>query len=188
MAIREPGSTQAISDTGPLISIFQSNSLDVVTTLLPVIHIPQACADELAKHGWKEALQLSNSRIQIHALSDKEKEAAWSIAQRIAAHAMSGDPEPAHHLGEAQAIVLATRPEYASDVLLIDELAARAVAQDIGLALSGFPGVLLVAAQEGLLSAEEVKERLETCRRQGTHYSKALIKQVYSAAKEGERG
>lgn len=32
-AIREPGATHAISDTGPLISVFQSDSLELVTTV-----------------------------------------------------------------------------------------------------------------------------------------------------------
>ena len=54
MTIRQPGVTHAISDTGPLISIFQSNSLDLVTTLLPAIHIPIACEEELIRHGWGE--------------------------------------------------------------------------------------------------------------------------------------
>ena len=62
---------------------------------------------------------------------------------------------PDNHLGEAQAMALAPGPEFANDVLLLDELAARAVAEEIGLTRSGFAGVLLVAMQEGLLAAEE---------------------------------
>ena len=68
-------------------------------------------------------------------------------------------------------------------MLLLDELAARAVAEEIGLTLSGFAGVLLVAVQEGVLTADELKERLATCQRQGTHYSAAFIEKVYLAAK-----
>jgi len=90
---------------------------------------------------------------------------------------------PDNHVGEAQAMVLAARPEFANDVLLLDELAARAVAEEFGLTLSGFAGVLLVAVQEGWLTADELKKRLETCRRQGTHYSEAFIEQVYLAAR-----
>ena len=90
---------------------------------------------------------------------------------------------PDNHLGEAQAMVLAARPEFAKDVLLLDELAARAVAKELGLNLSGFPGLLLVAVQEGLLTAEGLKKRLEICQRQGTHYSDEFIEQIYLAAK-----
>lgn len=82
-------------------------------------------------------------------------------------------------------MALAIHPEFVNDVILLDELAARAVADEMGLTLSGFAGVLLVAVQEGLLTADELKERLETCRRQGTHYSVLFIEQVYLAAKGG---
>jgi len=176
--------THAISDTGPLVSIFQSDSLDLVTTLLPVIHIPPACVEELMRHGWSEALQSAHSRIETHFLTEAEKEMAWTIARAIALHPLSRDPVPDNHLGEAQTMALATRPEFANDVLLLDELAARAVAEEIGLTLSGFAGVLLVAVQEGLLTAEELRRRLKTCQRLGTRYSEAFIEQVYLVARE----
>jgi len=186
MAIREPGVTHAISDTGPLISIFQSNSLNLVTTLLPVIHIPPMCVEELIRHGWGESLQSAGSRIESHFLTQAEEEIARTIARQIALHPLSRDPVVDNHLGEAQAITLAARPEFINDVLLVDELAARMVAEQMGLTLSGFAGVLLVAVQEGLLTASELKERLEACRQQGTHYSEAFIEQVYLAVK-GDR-
>jgi len=186
MAIREPGATHAISDTGPLISIFQSDSLDLVTTLLPVIHIPPVCLEELIRHGWGESLQSAGSQIESHSLTQAEKEMARTIARQIAFHPLSRDPVVDNHLGEAQALALATRPEFVNDVLLVDELAARVVAEQMGLTISGFAGVLLVAVQEGLLTANELKERLATCRQQGTHYSEAFIEQVYLAAK-GDR-
>lgn len=189
MAIREPGVTHAISDTGPLISIFQSDSLDLIITLLPVIHISPACVDELIRHGWKESLQSAASHVESHFLTQDEEETAWTIARQIASHPLSRDALPANHLGEAQAIAMAARPEFVNDVLLLDELAARAVAEEIGLTLSGFAGVLLAAVQEELLTADELKERLETCRRQGTHYSEAFIEQVYLTVKgDGDNG
>jgi len=67
--------------------------------------------------------------------------------------------------------------------VLLDELTARAVAEELGLTLSGFAGVLLVAVQEGLLIVEELKKRLQICQRQGTHYSDEFIEEVYRAAK-----
>ncbi len=183
MAIRAPGVTHAISDTGPLISIFQSDSFDLVTSLLPVIHLPSACVDELIRHGWHEWLESGDSRIEVHNLSEIEQQIAWTIARSIALHPASQDVAAANHLGEAQSMVLASRPEFVNDVLLLDELAARAVAEEIGLTLAGFAGILLVAVQERLLTADELRERLETCRRQGTHYSKTFIEQVYKMAR-----
>jgi predicted nucleic acid-binding protein len=112
---------------------------------------------------------------------------AQTIARQIAFHPLSRDPLAENHLGEAQAMALAARPEFVNDVLLLDELAARKVAQEMGLILSGFAGVLLVAVQEGLLAANELKEWLDVCRQQGTHYSEAFIEQVYLAAKRSVR-
>lgn len=189
MAIRKPEATHVVSDTGPLISIFQSDSLALVTTFLSVIRIPPVCTNELIAHGWGESLQLAGSRIKTHFLSKIEEETAWAIAQKIALHPLSQDIIPENHLGEAQAMAMATSSEFTNDVLLLDELAARAVAEEIGLTLSGFAGVLLVAVQEGLLTANELKKRLKTCQKQGTHYSEIFIEQVYLAAKgEGNNG
>ena len=92
-----------------------------------------------------------------------------------------------NHLGEAQAIRLALRPEHQNDILLLDELAARTVAKQSGIKLSGFPGTLLMAVQAGLLSPEELRERLERCRQLGTHYSVLFIEQVYEMAKQKQR-
>ena len=92
-----------------------------------------------------------------------------------------------NHLGEAQAIALALRSEHRNDLLLLDELAAREIAKQMGAKLSGFPGVLLLAVQVGLISAEELKARLEACRYKGTHYGAELIEQVYEMAKLGRR-
>jgi len=70
---------------------------------------------------------------------------------------------------------------------LLDELAARAIARQMGVKLSGFPGALLLAVQGGLISAEELKARLEVCRKKGTHYGAHFIQQVYEMAKHGRR-
>ena len=78
---------------------------------------------------------------------------------------------------------LRRRPKPEAHVLLLDDLAARVMAEEIGLKPSGFAGVLLVAVQEELLSAYELKERLETCRQQGIHYGEAFIEQGYLTAK-----
>lgn len=84
-------------------------------------------------------------------------------------------------------MALALRVDYRDDLLLLDELAARDIAKQLGVHLSGFPGVLLLAVQGGLISAEELKERLKDCRQQGTHYGRTFIRQVYGMAKHGRR-
>ena len=84
-------------------------------------------------------------------------------------------------------MALAQGSEFADAVVLMDELAARAVAAEAGLTVSSFAGILLWAVEEGTLSAEQAQERLERCRQQGTHYSADFIGRIFRAAQERER-
>lgn len=173
-----------LSNTGPLISALQSDSLGLIATLFDTIHTTEGCIAEMIQHGWEEAVARCGLFIVSHQLTTVEMEQAVELARRIAAHLASKDPEPSHHLGEAEVMVLAQRSEFGGAVLLLDELAARAVATESGLKISGFAGALLLASEEGLLTADEVKGKLERCQQQGTHYSTAFIERIYQAAKE----
>ncbi len=184
---RLPGSTFAVSNTGPLISAFQSNSFGLLTDIFTEIHTSTICIDELEQHGWKNEIQAVAPKLVGVGLTPDEEHHALFLARQIARHSNTHDPIAESHLGESQAIVLALRPEYQHDLLLLDELAAREVARGVNVNLSGFPGVLLLAVQGGLLSAEDLKTRLETCREQGTHYGAAFIRQVYEMASQGRR-
>lgn len=184
---RLPGVTYAISNTGPLISTFQSDSFALLTKIFATILVSTACVAELEKHGWEEEMQSASPQLVIVKLTANEEKRSLTFAEQIAQHPDTNDPVAENHLGEAHAIVLALRPEHRDDVLLVDELAARAVAKQTGLKLSGFPGALLLATQGGLISAEELKARLEICREQGTHYGATFIRQVYEMAKQCRR-
>jgi len=63
--------------------------------------------------------------------------------------------------------------------LLVDELAAREVAERQGVAIVGFPGILIRACKQGLMTPEEVRDALQECQRQGTHYSIQFIEEIY---------
>ncbi|MFQ5616482.1 MAG: hypothetical protein ACE5GO_08490 [Anaerolineales bacterium] len=120
-------------------------------------------------------------------MTPDEKQHALAIAGKIALHPETNDPVVENHLGEAQVMVLSLRPEYQDTLLLLDELAARAIARQMGAKLSGFPGALLLAVQTGLLSAHDLKTRLEKCREQGTHYGATFIQQVFEMAIQVQR-
>lgn len=185
--VRLRGTTYAISNTGPLISAFQSGSFELLAKIFTEIHIPATCLVELERHGWTEEVKAASPRLITVKLTPSEKKRAVNFARQIARHPDTNDPIPENHLGEAESIVLALRPGHQSDLLLLDELAARAIGRQAGVRLSGFPGVLLLAVQAGLISAEELKTRLEVCRAKGTHYSMNFIQQVYELAKYGRR-
>ena len=175
-------------DTGPLISILQSHSLGFFVTLFGAVHTSSTCIAELSAHGWDHDLAQAADVIVVHRVTGAENQKAQEYAERIAGHALTRTRDASHHLGEAEVIALAHQE--GSALLLVDELAARAVAAEAGLTISGFAGVLLWAVEAGLLSARELKERLEACRRQGTHYSESFIRRIYEAAQEyaGDEG
>jgi len=180
---RIPGSTYAISNTGPLISAFQSDSFQLLTRIFPSIFISTACMAELEKHRWKKEIKAVDTQLVIIKLSAREEKRALAIARQISQHPDTNDPVPVNHLGESQAIVLSLRSEHRGDLLLLDELAPRDIAKKEGIKLSGFPGALLLATQVGIISPEDLKRRLEICKEKGTHYGMDFIKQVYEMAK-----
>ena len=101
------------------------------------------------------------------------------MAKRIAIDPTSGDPDWRSHLPEAEAMVLMQqRASLMIEQILLDEKAARNVAQELGLGLTGFPGVLGRAGLDGLVSQDEIRQLLKTCQQQGTHYSEPLIETV----------
>lgn len=185
MVPRLPGTVYAISDTGPLISAFQSASYVLLSQIFDAIHIPPACMVELNRHGWHDEVEAAKPHLDLVELTEQEQQQALNIAQQISGKPGMLNTEAKVHVGEAQAIVLALRPDYPNDVLLLDELAARQIAKEIGLNISGFPGVLLLAVQYKLISPGELKTKLEACRQRGTHYSAAFIEEVYEIARQG---
>jgi len=83
-----------------------------------------------------------------------------------------------HHIPEAEAMVLASREELDCDAILVEELAAREVAQALGLPVAGFVAVLVKARLDGVLTIEEVRKALKTCQRKGTRYSNTFIEEI----------
>jgi len=123
-----PGATYAISNTGPLISAFQSDSFELITKIFPTVFISTVCMAELEDHGWKDEIQAASPQLVVMKLTVKEKKRALIFARQISQHPDTNDPVIENHLGESQAIVLALRSEHKNDLLLLDELAARSIA------------------------------------------------------------
>ena len=174
----------AISDTGPLISAFQSESIPILKQVFSTVLLSPTCHSELVEHGWEEELRSVTPYIQKLTLTDSEQQQAFSFAEQIARHPDTHAPVAIEHLGEAESMALACRKELHGSLLLLDESAARSIAKQAGITFSGFPGVRLLAAQKEIIAAEEVKIRLEQCREQGTHYSMTFIRQIYEKALE----
>lgn len=172
----------AISDTGPLVSAFQCGRCDLLRRYFSVVYITATEKVEIENHGWAGELktEIDKGIIQVlEELSERETMKAAEVARQIAADPTSHDPDWRHHVPEAEAIVLMQRrPELMIDQILLDEKAARSVAKSMGLSLTGFPGIVGRAGQDGVLTAAEIRQVLGDCQRQGTRYSDALIETV----------
>ena len=167
-------------NTGPLISAFQSQSVQLLLGLFDEIHVPASVVAELKDHGWEDEFASAQQLVPVE-FTPAERRRDRRIATQIAKLSGDGSPAALHH-GEADAIVLAQRSKPAYDLLLLDELAARSVAQSLKLVITGFPGVLLLAVEQGQLSPDDVRQRLKICRQQGTHYGIKFIQSVYADA------
>lgn len=174
----------AACNTGPLISAFQCAGTELLKRYVARLYVAPTELTELERHGWKQEIDVlvrDGFAVVASGLSGVEKDQAASLARRIATHQLSGNPNPANHLPEAEMLVIALRPELHCRIVLLDEKAARAVAMEIGLRVTGFPGILSRAGADGLVTKADIHRLLKSCQQQGTHYSDALIAHVAGA-------
>lgn len=180
----------AVSNTGPLISALQCSRLDVLQQFYDSTHIPAGVRTELADHGASlevQELVRTNFPIVHDDLTTEECAMAEAIAAAIADSPESRNKNPEHHRSEAEAIVLMGRKELQAIELLLDEAAARQTADQRGIPIIGFPGILIPACGQGLISPEAVREALLDCRKQGTHYGSAFVERIYRQLREEAR-
>lgn len=176
-----PEKIPAVSNTGPFISAFQCAKVDLLKRYFSVIYIAPSQLDEFEQHGVRvEIQQLIGDGFIIVAsdLTMAEQIHAEEIARRIAASPYASVVDYHHHLPEAEAMVLMQRRALNCQWILLDEKAARAVAEEMGLNIIGFPGIVGRAGIDGLLNAAEIRSLLTLCQQQGTRYSHNLIEYV----------
>ena len=181
MPNEEADKTTVACNTGPLISAFQCGQVDLLKRYFKMIYIAPSQVAEFEKHGAGEELAdlIREGFVMLaEPLTADEKERAETLARRIAVQPLSGDPDYRNHLPEAEAMVVAARPELGCTLILLDELAARAVAEEERLRITGFPGVAGRAGMDGLLTKDDIRHLLSLCQQQGTHYSNQLIEHV----------
>ena len=133
-----PPSNAVVADTSPLISLDACNQLYLLRKLYSRVVVPQAVKVELSVCGTtglpKGLTRAHRKWIQVRGVSTP-------LAPALVA---------ALHLGEAEVIALAL--ELGSPLVLLDETAARKLARDRGLQVTGAIGILLRAKNKGLLA------------------------------------
>jgi len=168
-----------------MLSAFQSEQTRLLRLLYDRIYVPDSTLFEYEKHGAGTLIKelIDSGFVVVCSLTEAEKGTAKRLSEEIANHTLTKDKEPLNHYPEAEAIVLMMREAFSANEILLDELAARQVAQKSGMPMVGFPGILIRACQSGAITPEEVKNILLECQRKGTHYSNRLIEIVYNAAR-----
>lgn len=178
--LEEVSKIRVVCNTGPLLSAFQCGRVDLLRHYFQIIYVASSQLAEFEKHGAGDLIGqlIAEGFVVAVELTDEEKARARDMARKIAASPSSPDPDYRNHRPEAEAMVLIGRPELRCRRILLDEKAARAVATELGIEMTGFPGVLGRAGLDGLLTADEIRQLLTMCRQQGTFYSEALIEHV----------
>lgn len=168
----------AISNTGPMVSAFQCGRIDLLKRYFSLIYITPSELEELNVHGWIDEVNqlIAEGFVVVEELTDSEKTQAEAVAKRIAQLQKSANSDWHNDLAEAEAIVLMQhRKNLDVAMILLDEKAARQVARQLRLNLTGFPGVLGRAGLDGVLTKDEIRQLLKMCQQQGTFYSDQLI-------------
>jgi len=137
---------KVVSDTSPICYLVLVGQVDLLKTLFEQISIPTAVRDELAHTGAPGAVRAWIAQPP-----------AWLVIRTAPSDDRLGSLSRLHP-GEREAILLAT--EMRSDLILLDDRAARRLAQERGLAVSGLLGLLSRAAREGRVSLPETLDRL----------------------------
>jgi len=158
-----------ISNTGPLIALANIGQLELLHRLFNTIIIPPAVRAEVLNEPALTAVQTAISKNWI-----SEQHPSDTGAIRLLNEALD--------LGESEAIALAqqTAPQW----IILDDLAARHVAEAMGLPVIGTLGVLLQAKEAGHIT--EIKLLLDKLRDQSLYLSETLYLHILQSAGETE--
>lgn len=125
---------RVIADTSPLIALDRIGQLSLLPELFGGIVRPQSVLDELRAGHTK------------YEFSEDLESAEWIVTEP--------DPEDAilrQELGAGETAVIALALHTSADLVILDDLRARLVAESLGLKITGTLGVLLAAHRKGAL-------------------------------------
>ncbi|NJM89268.1 MAG: DUF3368 domain-containing protein [Hydrococcus sp. RU_2_2] len=150
-----------VSDTSALCYLILIGEIEILPQLFGQILIPRAVAQELNAEGAPMTL--------IHWIVQPPD---WLEIRLVTSVADSRLLEL--HQGEREAILLAE--EIGADLVILDEKAARNVAKERGLNLTGLLGILEMATIQKLIDLPTVVERLQnTSFRASPSFLKSLL-------------
>lgn len=137
----------AVADASPLCYLILIGQIDLLPKLFLHVAVPLAVIDELLHEDAPEAVRTWASNLP-----------AWIGVQENSLSATAGLEKLQG--GEQASILLAESIK--ADIILLDEKAARRVAANRGLRVTGLLGVLGEAATRGLVELAPAIDRLRT--------------------------
>lgn len=154
-----------VSNSSPLIALSRIGKLEILRKLYHKIVIPKAVEKEIVSDPLKEFNLGKLPWIEVK-----------SLRHPLCVEILSADLG----LGESEALSLGL--ELKADLILLDEVAARAIAESIGLRFTGTLGMLLKAKEKKFIqSVKELIEQLILCE---FRVSDQLYKDILALAKE----
>lgn len=152
-----------VSDTTPLITLMKIGHLDLLEKTFGEIQIPEAVYTELTSNPrfQTEISQIQNCPfIHIQKISDERSVNLFRRATGL-------------DIGESEAIILSD--DIHADLLLIDEVKGRQVAEQMGIKIMGTIGFLLASFEEKIISEAEIIEIVEYLRNSSRHISERYL-------------
>ena len=146
---------KVVSNASPLIYLSKIGRLRLLHDLFGAISIPGAVANEILRgkdisDGFASAMDVEDAIetgwIKVEEPGKYEHDLAETYSR-----------DPGIHPGEAAVLAMGRR----FDLLLLDDLCARAFAKALGFSMVGTIGILLQAYDAGLISFAEFEESLD---------------------------
>lgn len=134
-----------VADTSPICYLLLIGHIDLLPTLFGKVFIPQAVHDELSVVGAPDLLRAWIAQLPV-----------W-----VEMRTVNANPDEALdrlHRGEREAILLAEH--LGADLIVLDERAAREVAAQRGLNVTGLLGIMGEGARRGAIHLPTAVDRL----------------------------
>lgn len=162
----------AISDSSALILLGRAGRLGLLRSLFTEILIPPAVRREVTLTGAGRAG------------AEESAAAGWITVRAPANPSLAARPFGAIGAGETEAIALALELGW-NEPILLDDLAARRVAERQGLLVTGCGGVLVLAKDHGLIPS--VAPLLDLLRASGLYLSESTYRRILATAGESRQ-
>lgn len=165
-----------VSDTTPLITLLKAEKLDILHSLFGEVMIPEAVFSEVTgNESFKEESAIIRNSEYIKVVNVRNEDQVLFLRRATGLD-----------LGESEAIIYAD--ESKADLLLMDEVAGRRVAQNMDLPITGSIGVLVRAFQSGFITKEETEDALNRIRKANRHISENLLNKALEMISERNGG